>query len=975
MSSDKNSIIEKAKKFTAKGQIDKAIEEWQKLIAETPNDGNIYNTIGDLHLKVSRTGEAIEAYLKGAEAFKGAGFELKGIAVYKKILKLDPARIDVYEKLADLHAERGLIANAVEDYLRVAKHHAKQGDLQVSVSVYRKLANLDPKNFAVRQKLAEICQKWGLEKEAVEEYGKVLEIFKDRQMDSEAQQVIDEVKKIDPSFAGENPPPEEIESRSGSSPEVQSIPAETSPAPAAAAQPDALTELLAEEIVPVSLSSLSDRMERTLSDGDWLEAETLLEELQGDPTGAITFLSKWVQHFLDRGSSPKGFLILQKAVSLAKSHRLFAESRSLILRYLEANPEQLSARQLLAENDEESGQSEEAIRSYSQVILLLSKQRSFAEAQAYYEKIKSRLPGIAEVAEWRERFEAKPVEETMTGSSVEQSSEVSAIDEVIEKISSDLIETPAVPGPPQEPLIEVLEEGGSGSSSPEPPPVALSEVVEVIEPEPPPIENEIKEAPAEVSPEEGSPEPQEVPDETKGDGIEVLSETAFEGHLTEIDVYLKYGLIGKAIEQLLLLSRLAPSREEPHLHLKELYLREGMNEKAAEECFLLASLYEKAGAEEKRKAVLLERDALYPGEIGVETGGEEVVLSVETDSLESLAVVEGASPSTLTSDPVEEDREEKAEVTQMLERVDTNLGEVEIKLAQAEKCILSGDQEGATSLLWGILETDPNCDTARRMLLNLQAEVRPNLESSRSDEAEDPSDVKGEIRVSEDSLENFDQSLRTLVSDDESGKEESANRNQEEEDEEYIDLRSIFGEERKVDEGDSSGLEIQGLDDALEDLKQGGRHNQQEYETHYNLGIAYKEMGLIPEAIKEFELAFQGDGRFQDASSMLAGCYIEMGVFDTAIEILQNALADPRCRKENRLALTYELALLFDTPETRDRAKALYDEIYLLDPQFRDIGAKKAALAQEEVTRIPSVEKTSRPERGPAQKKSRISYL
>ncbi|MFY9268636.1 MAG: hypothetical protein WAO55_02680, partial [Candidatus Manganitrophaceae bacterium] len=510
---------------------------------------------------------------------------------------------------------------------------------------------------------------------------------------------------------------------------------------------------------------------------------------------------------------------------------------------------------------------------------------------------------------------------------------------------------------------------------PEPPPVALSEVVEVIEPEPPPIENEIKEAPAEVSPEEGSPEPQEVPDETKGDGIEVLSETAFEGHLTEIDVYLKYGLIGKAIEQLLLLSRLAPSREEPHLHLKELYLREGMNEKAAEECFLLASLYEKAGAEEKRKAVLLERDALYPGEIGVETGGEEVVLSVETDSLESLAVVEGASPSTLTSDPVEEDREEKAEVTQMLERVDTNLGEVEIKLAQAEKCILSGDQEGATSLLWGILETDPNCDTARRMLLNLQAEVRPNLESSRSDEAEDPSDVKGEIRVSEDSLENFDQSLRTLVSDDESGKEESANRNQEEEDEEYIDLRSIFGEERKVDEGDSSGLEIQGLDDALEDLKQGGRHNQQEYETHYNLGIAYKEMGLIPEAIKEFELAFQGDGRFQDASSMLAGCYIEMGVFDTAIEILQNALADPRCRKENRLALTYELALLFDTPETRDRAKALYDEIYLLDPQFRDIGAKKAALAQEEVTRIPSVEKTSRPERGPAQKKSRISYL
>ncbi|MDC4226845.1 MAG: hypothetical protein MPW15_22020 [Candidatus Manganitrophus sp.] len=90
----------------------------------------------------------------------------------------------------------GLVANAVEDYLKVAKHYAKEGDMQSSIAVYRKLANLDPKNFAVRQKLAEICQKWGLAKEAIEEYSKVLSIFKDRQMTSEAQEVIDQVLKI-----------------------------------------------------------------------------------------------------------------------------------------------------------------------------------------------------------------------------------------------------------------------------------------------------------------------------------------------------------------------------------------------------------------------------------------------------------------------------------------------------------------------------------------------------------------------------------------------------------------------------------------------------------------------------------------------------------------------------------------------------------------------------------------------------------
>ncbi|MDC4226848.1 MAG: hypothetical protein MPW15_22035 [Candidatus Manganitrophus sp.] len=117
--------------------------------------------------------------------------------------------------------------------------------------------------------------------------------------------------------------------------------------------------------------------------------------------------------------------------------------------------------------------------------------------------------------------------------------------------------------------------------------------------------------------------------------------------------------------------------------------------------------------------------------------------------------------------------------------------------------------------------------------------------------------------------------------------------------EEYIDLKSIFGEELTTEADDSFDLSIPGLEDSINDLKaniQRG-HDEQEYETHYNLGIAYKEMGLIPEAIKEFELAFQGDLRFQDASSMLASCYKENGMIDTAVEIIQNALEDPRCKE------------------------------------------------------------------------------
>ena len=51
MAIDRNTVIKEAQKLAGKGQFDKAIAEWQKLVKETPNDANIFNTIGDLCLK------------------------------------------------------------------------------------------------------------------------------------------------------------------------------------------------------------------------------------------------------------------------------------------------------------------------------------------------------------------------------------------------------------------------------------------------------------------------------------------------------------------------------------------------------------------------------------------------------------------------------------------------------------------------------------------------------------------------------------------------------------------------------------------------------------------------------------------------------------------------------------------------------------------------------------------------------------
>ena len=171
--SDKNSVILTAQRLAAKGEVDKAIEAWKSLLAETPNDGNIYNTIGDLQLKRGMQAAAIQAFLQAGTTFQSAGFALKTIAVFKKIIKLDPTRLDVVLKLADVNAERGIVGNAIEDYLKVARHELKEGHAKEAIGIYRKIAALDPTNTTIGVKLADLCQEEGLTAEAHEELSKV----------------------------------------------------------------------------------------------------------------------------------------------------------------------------------------------------------------------------------------------------------------------------------------------------------------------------------------------------------------------------------------------------------------------------------------------------------------------------------------------------------------------------------------------------------------------------------------------------------------------------------------------------------------------------------------------------------------------------------------------------------------------------------------------------------------------------------
>ena len=115
---------------------------------------------------------------------------------------------------------------------------------------------------------------------------------------------------------------------------------------------------------------------------------------------------------------------------------------------------------------------------------------------------------------------------------------------------------------------------------------------------------------------------------------------------------------------------------------------------------------------------------------------------------------------------------------------------------------------------------------------------------------------------------------------------------------------------------------------------------KEDYETRYNLGIAYKEMGLVDEAIAEFQLAAKDEARLLECASMLGICFIEKGMPKLAVKWFEKGLQAPGRSDEEYQGLRYDLASALEQAGESDRALALFTELYGQDAKFRDVADK-----------------------------------
>jgi len=173
---------------------------------------------------------------------------------------------------------------------------------------------------------------------------------------------------------------------------------------------------------------------------------------------------------------------------------------------------------------------------------------------------------------------------------------------------------------------------------------------------------------------------------------------------------------------------------------------------------------------------------------------------------------------------------------------------------------------------------------------------------------------------------------------------------------EFVDLSAMILEEdlpvrdtrMKVADEEPTGDEERDFQEMLARFKQGIDENIDEgdFQSHYDLGVAFKEMGLLDEAIAELQKALRApDGKLR-SSEALGVCFIDKGAYVVAESILRRALDLPASGDQERLGILYWLGRALEEQGKKVEARDLYGRVFAVDIRFRDVGARSKALAK-----------------------------
>jgi tetratricopeptide (TPR) repeat protein len=119
-------------------------------------------------------------------------------------------------------------------------------------------------------------------------------------------------------------------------------------------------------------------------------------------------------------------------------------------------------------------------------------------------------------------------------------------------------------------------------------------------------------------------------------------------------------------------------------------------------------------------------------------------------------------------------------------------------------------------------------------------------------------------------------------------------------------------------------------------------------ESHFDLGIAFREMGLLDDAIAEFQIACRSRLKRVESIEALGGCFMDKGEPAVAVTLLKRALDEPVAAQGDDIlrGVLYLLGRASEAIGAREEGLRYYQRVYAVDIRFRDVAARIQTLQQ-----------------------------
>jgi tetratricopeptide (TPR) repeat protein len=195
-------LKKQAAEFEAKKQFEKAVAVYIKLLEEADSDADLdiglFNRVGDLLIRQGNVADAVDYYERGIDKYSDTGFFNNAIALCNKVLRHSPGRASIYYKLGRISAKKGFTNEARTNFLEYADRMQKAGKVDEAFRALTEFADLCPDQDEIRLTLADQLVRAGRKAEAIEQLQTLHERLDGEGRTSEARGVVERMRALDP---------------------------------------------------------------------------------------------------------------------------------------------------------------------------------------------------------------------------------------------------------------------------------------------------------------------------------------------------------------------------------------------------------------------------------------------------------------------------------------------------------------------------------------------------------------------------------------------------------------------------------------------------------------------------------------------------------------------------------------------------------------------------------------------------------